>query len=118
MWSSPLLAVLLSCFVCVAPFRIAEANGAPSHQEQRTLHHRPRGSYALNALEIQALEDLYVATNGDSWLSHNNWMVTDDPCTWQFVVCANGHVINLDLSHNNLDGTLPGKLTWWPKLLG
>lgn len=76
----------------------------------RRLHHRPRGNYTLPRGEIDGLVAIYESLGGDGWNSNMNWLNGEDPCTWQFVQCANGHVINIDLSNNNLVGTIPPEI--------
>ena len=59
----------------------------------------------LDALtEQQILEHLYHNLNGDNWLT--SWDLTEDPCTYSGVVCANSKVVEIDLSDNNLVGSI------------
>jgi hypothetical protein len=53
-----------------------------------------------------ALIELYEATDGDNWT--NPWDTTScDVCNWYGVVCGgNGRVVSIDLSNNNLSGSL------------
>ena len=60
--------------------------------------------------EVDILTELYTATSGASWLSHENWTVTDDPCSWEWVSCTRGKVRKLKLEFNNLNGTLPSSI--------
>ena len=79
-----------------------------------------------NQDDYTALRALYLSTNGDSW---NNQVGANDPWPdenffnmvpnigpsndmsgWYGVTCTNGRVTGLDLSLNNLDGTLPAEL--------
>ena len=68
--------------------------------------------------ERQVLTDLYNSTGGDSWTRPHNWKtagVFSPPgteCTWAGVRCnaAGDHVIALDLTNNQLVGTLPASL--------
>ena len=53
------------------------------------------------------LVKLYSATNGDEWHHNDNWLSDQPLATWHGVqVDAQGKVTELDLSWNNLDGTL------------
>jgi Leucine-rich repeat (LRR) protein len=75
--------------------------------------------YNVPDTEIVALQDLYDATNGDSWDwigMGNKWNFTDpNPCVdaWQGVNCSqiatDGylHVIEVDLSEYGLAGSIP-----------
>ena len=60
--------------------------------------------------EKQALIALYTSTDGDNWGDNTGWLVDSDPCNWYGVTCMGGHVTNLDLSGNGLNGTLPPEL--------
>ena len=58
-----------------------------------------------------ALEALYHATGGTSWTNRTNWLSTKPLDEWYGVtVDNNGCVTNLDLSNNQLTGTLPLQL--------
>lgn len=57
---------------------------------------------------------LYYSTNGDDWLRKDGWLSDDNECKWFVkgsVFCQTGltldRVDTLDLSENNLVGTLP-----------
>ena len=59
-----------------------------------------------------ALEALYDATNGANWYSNDNWK-TDEPLGQWFGVRINnsdGRVTRLDLSYNQLSGTIPAAI--------
>eukprot|EP01064_Diplonema_japonicum_P035556 TRINITY_DN7753_c0_g1_i1.p1 TRINITY_DN7753_c0_g1~~TRINITY_DN7753_c0_g1_i1.p1 ORF type:complete len:706 (+),score=106.80 TRINITY_DN7753_c0_g1_i1:2-2119(+) len=75
----------------------------------------------------EILEVLYQSTGGPNWVASDNWLsgLEYQPCgapapvgspspyqdPWAGVTCdANGHIIGLDLSNNNLLGTLPDAL--------
>ncbi len=62
--------------------------------------------------ECEALAALYSDTNGASWTTNTNWMDDTAPCTspWYGVTCSGGHVTELDLAANDLDGPLPAEL--------
>ncbi len=58
-----------------------------------------------------SLSALYVATDGDNWTDNNRWDITIVPTEeelsrWYGVRTLQGGVIGLDLSENNLTGTL------------
>ena len=72
---------------------------------------------AIPAAERQALLDLYRATGGDAWLNHTGWGgPPGSECLWAGVACGplsdDGvqRVILIDLSKNNLRGTVPESL--------
>ena len=59
-----------------------------------------------------SLSAIYVATDGDNWTDNTGWDVTMVPAeeefsNWYGIVTALGRVVVLDLSDNNLTGTLP-----------
>ncbi|WP_035332852.1 leucine-rich repeat domain-containing protein [Dyadobacter crusticola] len=70
-----------------------------------------------------ALVAVYNAANGVGWPG-NNWVIPgapgDNPCGWSGVGCEGGRVTSLDISGDELKGTLPaeiGSLTALKKLL-
>ncbi len=63
-----------------------------------------------DAVERQALEDLYNNTNGDFWFDNTNWMSEEPLDEWFGVTIANGDIVLLDLSYNDLEGSIPESL--------
>ena len=63
----------------------------------------------------EALVSLYQATNGVNWLKSDNWLTNVPLDAWHGVTTdSSGRVIALDLSENELSGSIPselGKLT-------
>jgi hypothetical protein len=66
-----------------------------------------------------ALAVLYFSTNGRSWLNSTGWLSHDNECEWYFSfmanlaenVCGEGfRLLSLDLSHNELVGTIPTEM--------
>jgi Leucine-rich repeat (LRR) protein len=65
------------------------------------------GNNTLPNAECQALSALYFSTNGASWTDNTGWL-SGDPCTpWYGVICIGGHVEELNLDGNNLQGPIP-----------
>lgn len=65
----------------------------------------------LNGLQVDslALKALYESTDGDNWGNNANWL--DEPVSeWHGVTVNDSRVTGLDLSGNNLDGTIPADL--------
>ncbi|MDH3328068.1 MAG: hypothetical protein OEM01_02430 [Desulfobulbaceae bacterium] len=60
--------------------------------------------------ECQALVDLYDNTNGAGWTGNTGWKSATDLCNWSGVTCSGGNVIQIDLSGNNLDGSIPSSV--------
>ncbi|MCY3680025.1 MAG: dockerin type I domain-containing protein [Gemmatimonadetes bacterium] len=61
-----------------------------------------------NARDV--LVALYNATGGTNWTTKTNWLSNNDISTWHGVSVSNGKVTGLDLSLNNLMGTIPAAL--------
>ena len=58
-----------------------------------------------------ALNALYEAADGDNWVSNQNWLSNRPIGTWYGVITdENDRVIELDLSDNELNGTIPSEL--------
>jgi Leucine-rich repeat (LRR) protein len=60
--------------------------------------------------ECEALVALYNSTNGAGWTNHTNWLVTNTPSNWVGVTVASGHVNRLNISSNNMVGSIPPEL--------
>ncbi|MFN2285900.1 MAG: leucine-rich repeat domain-containing protein, partial [Anaerolineae bacterium] len=64
----------------------------------------------LPQTECEALVALYTATGGENWYTQTNWLTTTTPCTWYGVTCDTGHVTQVSLLSNNLNGALPPEI--------
>ena len=61
--------------------------------------------------EMDALEALYQDTDGDNWTNNRNWLSNAPLDSWHGVTTdRNGRVVELDLSENELNGTIPSEL--------
>jgi Leucine Rich repeats (2 copies) len=63
--------------------------------------------------ERDLLVAIYKGTNGANWVNNKNWLgAPGTECSWYGVVCdgARGAIVRLDLSDNNLNGSLPNSL--------
>ncbi|MBK7603104.1 MAG: hypothetical protein IPI15_05885 [Saprospiraceae bacterium] len=63
------------------------------------------------------LKKIYLSTNGDNWTDNSGWKAgmnnpNSDPCngSWNGITCQSGVIIFIDLSNNNLTGTLPSEI--------
>jgi Leucine-rich repeat (LRR) protein len=68
---------------------------------------------APDALELAALTALYNEMGGPSWEKAENWLngsTAEDFAGWQGVTVIAGDVTALDLSANNLSGTIPPEI--------
>jgi Leucine-rich repeat (LRR) protein len=61
--------------------------------------------------DSSALAELYLRANGGSWNRQAGWLVANAPITsWAGVKVENERVIGLNLSGNNLEGSIPAVL--------
>lgn len=70
-------------------------------------------AYAIPTAERDFLTALYANTNGASWNNRTNWNgAAGTECTWFGITCnlGNANVTRINLSGNNLVGTLPATL--------
>jgi hypothetical protein len=68
---------------------------------------------AIPASERTLLLSLYTSTGGATWTTHTNWNgAPGTECAWYGVTCdgAGAPVTEINLSGNNLTGSLPGNL--------
>ena len=56
-------------------------------------------------VECKGLLELYYQTDGPNW--KESWNEKQNPCDWNRVNCQDGHVTKIDLSANQLKGTIP-----------
>ena len=66
--------------------------------------------------ECQALVALFESTNGENWKDNSGWLRTTTPCSWYGVTCSAENVESIDLSYNQLSGTIPAQLGKLEKL--
>ena len=63
------------------------------------------------ATDRAALVALYNATGGANWTDNTNWLSNEPLSSWYGVTTdANGRVASINLSNNNLRGTIPAEL--------
>ena len=62
-------------------------------------------------IECEALVALYNSTDGATW-GAGDWLMDSNPCLWAGVTCSSepGFVVRLELSDNQLAGTIPPAL--------
>jgi Leucine-rich repeat (LRR) protein/PKD repeat protein len=65
----------------------------------------------ISKVECESLLQLYHSTDGANWANNEGWNVTNTPCSWKGITCANNGVTKIYLSgyssNNNLNGTIP-----------
>ncbi len=68
----------------------------------------------------KVLEKLFYDTDGYNWRNVRGWLRTIQPCDWYGITCRSSRwpreIIHIDLSGNNLTGTLPGDLAFLQEL--
>jgi Leucine-rich repeat (LRR) protein len=72
------------------------------------------GDQVPDAEELVALTALYNQLGGTSWTNSTDWLSGSsaaDFATWHGVTVVDGDVTAIDLSSNNLTGTIPAELT-------
>lgn len=70
----------------------------------------------IPSVECDMLVTAYRTTGGADWANQTGWLGNGSPCDWFGVGCANGHVIQLLLNRNQLNGTLPVEFASLPGL--
>ncbi|MEO6686623.1 MAG: leucine-rich repeat domain-containing protein [Dyadobacter sp.] len=67
--------------------------------------------FQVNAQSLEAdrtaLVKLYNATNGPQWTNSTNWNTPGSPCGWWGITCEGSRVTEINLTNNNLSGTIP-----------
>ena len=83
----------------------------PLEKPSEQIELRHDSSMPTSGEEKAALVALFEATDGYNWWISDNWM-NGDPCmqSWYGVTCDQGKVIRLDLSWNDLTGSIPEQL--------
>lgn len=66
-----------------------------------------------------ALAVLFYTTNGQSWSVNNGWLTDESACEWHGVRCDRfgRHVEEIDLSENNMSGSIPNEVGMIPTLI-
>ncbi len=62
-------------------------------------------------VECNGLLELYSNTRGYDW--KESWNADQKPCEWKGVTCQEGHVTQIDLSANQLNGTIPPSIGYY-----
>ncbi len=61
-------------------------------------------------MECEALVALYESANGAGWEDKTNWLRTTTVGNWNGITVSDGHVSEIELYVNNLNGTIPFQL--------
>jgi Leucine-rich repeat (LRR) protein len=65
---------------------------------------------SINQADSLALVTLYNSTGGSGWINNQNWLSSSPVNTWHGVTVRHNRVISLELSDNNLTGTIPSSI--------
>lgn len=65
--------------------------------------------------ECEALVALYTSTNGDKWFDNSEWFF-GHVTNWYGVSCTANHVVYINLTYNNLTGSIPAEIGDFPNL--
>ena len=60
--------------------------------------------------DCEALEEMFLHTNGSSWLNASGWLADTTPCDWFGLQCTDGRIEGINLANNSLKGRLPSAL--------
>jgi len=61
----------------------------------------------ISPAECISLLELYNSTDGPNWKNSLEWNETNTPCSWHGITCENHDVTEINLSDNQLTGTIP-----------
>ena len=64
----------------------------------------------VTSADSLALVDLYNSTNGSGWTDKTNWLSANPVSTWNGVTVTGNRVSGINLSANNLVGTIPSSI--------
>ena len=68
---------------------------------------------------VYVLNVLYFASNGSEWYDRTNWLSKEPVCSWHGIVCNSDNVVvSIDLTKNNLSGSLPSAIGLLDTLVG
>ncbi|RKZ38410.1 MAG: hypothetical protein DRQ49_03770 [Gammaproteobacteria bacterium] len=65
----------------------------------------------LPQVECKGLVELYYRTKGYYW--KEGWSADQTHCDWKGITCQDGHVTQIDLSANQLKGTIPPSIGYY-----
>ena len=60
--------------------------------------------------ECIALTTLYSTLNGSQWVDQEGWLDNKFACDWHGVTCEGGHIVELVLNSNQLEGSIPAEI--------
>lgn len=109
---SPLLPEDLSFY---SPDKVADESQPPSVRAMSwILNVDPRDSAPDDPWLVfrYAVVSIYFSFNGEGWIDQSNWLSDENACTWYGIICDrfNNIVTEVDLTSNNLVGTMPAEL--------
>ena len=60
--------------------------------------------------ELKALTAIYDSTSGYSWKQNDGWLSDKSPCEWYGITCSDEAIVGINLSNNDLDGSIPPEI--------
>lgn len=60
--------------------------------------------------ECNALVTIFKETDGKNWSKKDKWLQDVDPCSWEGLKCAEGHISSIYLPYNNMSGSLQNSI--------
>ena len=88
---------------------VSSANSLDSMQDEESANFLPQIS-SNPGEELKALQAIYNATNGTNWNRNDGWLSEKLPCEWYGITCVDGVIVEINLSSNNLDGSIPPEI--------
>ena len=94
---------------------------SPQHQAMCWIIHKDKAGVSKGSklVERYALATLYHATKPEVWNTDTNWLTNESVCNWYGITCDSfGHVVDVDLGFNALNGIVPSEVGWLMYLEG
>ena len=88
---------------------VSSTNPLDSIQDDESANFLPQTSGNPEE-ELNILQAIYIATNGNNWNRSDGWLSDDPPCEWYGITCVDGVIVEINLSKNNLDGSIPPEI--------
>lgn len=91
-----------------------EFSSSPQHKSMCWLIHEDKAAVAAGSQKMKeryALATLIFATSPEKWETKTNWLTKESVCQWYGITCDQwGHVVDIDLGFNALNGLVPSEI--------
>lgn len=91
-----------------------EFTASPQHKAMCWLIHEDKAGVSVGSQKMKeryALATLIFATAPEKWETKTNWLTKEGVCKWYGITCDNwGHVSDVDLGFNALNGIVPSEI--------